>query len=60
MTEAWIRLVCPACEAQWEANPADLPPSGEPFDCHNCGARRSVSEFPRTEREFEILEQFSG
>ena len=60
MTEAWIQLTCPDCSEHWEANPADLPAPGDPFDCPACGERRSVSEFTRTGRDLEILEQFQA
>lgn len=58
MTEAWVQLTCPDCQKQWESNPSDLPAPGEAFECDHCGARRSVSEFMRTQRDFTILEQF--
>ena len=60
MREAWIRLECPECTETWEANPADLPAPGRSFTCKHCGATRSISEFPRTQRGFEILESFHG
>lgn len=60
MTEAWIQLLCPDCREHWEANPADLPAPGEPFECSACGERRSVSEFARTGRDLEIIEQFQA
>lgn len=58
MQEAWIQLHCPACDEQWEANPADLPEPGAEFTCGHCGETRSVVEFAKTQRDFEILEAF--
>jgi len=58
MTEAWIQLHCPECDNDWESSPSALPEPGEPFSCPDCGARRPVSEFTRTQRDFEILEEF--
>lgn len=58
MTEAWIQMVCPACSKDWEANPSALPEPGAQFDCPDCAEQRPVSEFTRTKRDFEIVEQF--
>lgn len=60
MTEAWIQLECPACGEQWEANPTDMPASGEEFTCTHCGDARHTAEFMRTTRSLEILEEFHG
>ncbi|MEF8852964.1 MAG: hypothetical protein V5A44_09765 [Haloarculaceae archaeon] len=58
MQEAWIQLQCPDCEAQWEANPADLPEPQATLTCEDCGETRRVSEFTKTARDFEILAEF--
>ena len=58
MQEAWIQIQCPACEEQWEANPADLPEPGDEFTCEYCEETRTVSEFAKTVRDFEILDNF--
>ncbi|WP_436931066.1 DUF7836 family putative zinc-binding protein [Halosimplex halobium] len=60
MQEAWIQLQCPECGEQWEANPADLPEPDAAFGCKDCEARRPLSEFTKTARDFEILEEFHG
>jgi hypothetical protein len=60
MQEAWIQLRCPACETQWEANPADLPAPQETMTCDSCGDTRRISEFTKTARDFEVLESFHG
>jgi len=38
----------------------DLPEPTVERDCAHCGAVRPISEFPKTARDFEILEQFHG
>lgn len=58
MVEAFVRLVCPECEKDWEANPSDLPGVRENFSCRSCHATRRLTEFMRTERDLEIVEQF--
>ena len=58
MPEAFVRLVCPACEEHWERSPSDLPAPNEPFTCTSCDAERPMSEFMRTARDLEIREQF--
>lgn len=57
MTEAWIQLQCPDCGKDWEEAPSSLPDPGESFECPDCGERRPASEFARTQRDFEILEE---
>jgi hypothetical protein len=56
MQEARIRLRCPDCEEQWEANPSDLPVSSDRLTCDGCGESRRVSEFAKTARSLEVLE----
>lgn len=58
MTEAWIQLLCPNCGKDWEENPSALPEAGNSFTCPDCEERRPVSEFTRTQRDFEILGDF--
>jgi len=58
MQEAWIQLQCPDCGEQWEANPADLPEPHRDFDCKDCEGTRPLSEFAKTTRDFEIIEEF--
>lgn len=58
MQEAWIQFLCPSCDEQWEANPADLPEPGAAYACEDCGDERPVAEFARTARDFEILASF--
>lgn len=58
MPEAWIQLQCPDCTEHWEENPADLPDPRDELTCEHCGGDRPVSEFTRTTRDFEILQQF--
>lgn len=60
MTEAWIQLTCPDCEKDWEESPSALPDPGAGFTCPDCAERRPLSEFTRTQRDFEIVEQFEG
>ncbi|WP_459192755.1 DUF7836 family putative zinc-binding protein [Halosimplex sp. J119] len=58
MQEAWIQLRCPDCDEQWEANPADLHSPDEAFTCEGCDGTRPLSEFTKTQRDFEILRDF--
>jgi len=58
MTEAWIQLTCPDCRKDWEANPSRLPNPGASFACPDCEAQHPLSEFTRTKRDFEIVDQF--
>lgn len=56
MQEAWIQLSCPACGKRWQENPVELPEPRESFACEHCGEARTVSEFAKTARDLEILE----
>lgn len=60
MQEAWVQLQCPDCTEQWEANPADLHRPDREFTCKDCGGTRPLSEFARTARDFEIIEEFNA
>ncbi|MFB6126310.1 MAG: hypothetical protein ABEJ79_03290 [Halolamina sp.] len=58
MVEAFVRLLCPECEKEWEGNPSDLPEVKQNFSCPSCHATRRLTEFMRTERDMEIVKQF--
>ncbi|WP_101297228.1 DUF7836 family putative zinc-binding protein [Halegenticoccus soli] len=58
MVEAFVRLLCPECGKEWEANPSDLPATRRNFSCPSCHATRRLTEFMRTERDLEIVRQF--
>lgn len=58
MVEAFVRLLCPECEKEWEGNPSDLPAVKENFSCPSCHATRRLTEFMRTERDMEIVKEF--
>jgi hypothetical protein len=58
MPEAYVQLFCPACEADWEERPNDLPAADEQFSCDQCRESRRTAEFMRTHRDLEILEEF--
>lgn len=55
--EAFVELVCPACEKHWEESPTELPAPNESFDCPDCGERRPLSEFARTDRDLDIVRE---
>lgn len=58
MVEAFVRLLCPDCSKDWEANPTELDEPRSEFTCPNCETTRRLAEFMRTERDLETLEQF--
>jgi ssDNA-binding Zn-finger/Zn-ribbon topoisomerase 1 len=58
MVEAFVRLVCPECNKEWEENPSELPNHRENFSCSACHATRRLAEFMRTERDLEAVKQF--
>jgi DNA-directed RNA polymerase subunit RPC12/RpoP len=58
MTEAYVALVCPACNEEWEENPSDLPEPDTQFACEHCTERRHLADFLRTSRDLEIVESF--
>ena len=60
MQEAWLQLQCPACSVAWEARVSDLSAPETQFACDDCGAERSLSEFMRTTRDLEVLQEFTG
>jgi len=58
MVEAFVRLVCPECDKDWEEAPTDLPGHRKNFSCPDCHATRRLAEFMRTERDLELVKQF--
>ncbi|MFB6255300.1 MAG: hypothetical protein ABEH58_00995 [Haloplanus sp.] len=58
MDEAYVRLLCPECNKNWEATPSDLPDHTRSYDCPTCHASRRLAEFMRTERDLELVKQF--
>jgi ssDNA-binding Zn-finger/Zn-ribbon topoisomerase 1 len=57
MEEAHVRLVCPECSKNWQAQPDELPEITANFHCPNCRATRRTSEFMRTEHDLRTLKQ---
>ncbi len=58
MVDAFVRLVCPECTKEWQANPAELQELRSNFSCPDCHATRRLTEFMRTERDLEAVKQF--
>jgi len=58
MVEAFVRLLCPECGKDWQAEPTSLPEHRENFTCSSCGATRRLAEFMRTERDLDAVKQF--
>lgn len=58
MVEAFVTLQCPECGKDWEETPTDLPSLKKNFSCPACHATRRLTEFMRTERDLEIVQQF--
>ena len=58
--DTFVELLCPECRKHWERDPNELPEPTERFVCPDCGAERDVSEFTRTETDFEVLERIQG
>ena len=59
MQEAWLQLQCPACSVSWEERVSDLSAPDTQFDCDDCGTERPLSEFMRTTRDLEVLQEFT-
>ncbi|MFC7059434.1 DUF7836 family putative zinc-binding protein [Halovenus salina] len=57
MEEAYVRLLCPECNKEWQELPGELPESHRVLHCPNCHASRRVSEFTRTEHDLKTLKQ---
>lgn len=60
MQTPWIPLQCPACDHTWENGPESLPEPGNDLSCVSCGTSRSVVEFVKTQRGWDILNDFHG
>jgi len=58
MVEAFVRLVCPECNKDWQETPTGLPEVRRNFSCPDCHATRRLTEFFRTERDMEAVQQF--
>ncbi len=59
MEETFVRLVCPACTKNWQRSPSKLPSHDAPFQCPDCGERRRMAEFARTERDLMTLKRLA-
>jgi predicted RNA-binding Zn-ribbon protein involved in translation (DUF1610 family) len=55
--EAFVELACPECGKHWEESLSELPDPKESFDCPDCGERRPLSEFARTNTDLEVLRE---
>ena len=53
--EAFVRLLCPECNKNWERSASDLPGHDANFSCPNCHASRLAAEFARTGRDLETM-----
>jgi len=58
MVDAFVRLVCPECGKAWQDSPADLPELRTNFSGPSCHATHRLTEFMRTERDLEAVQQF--
>ena len=58
MPEAFVQILCPKCEKDWQVTLDEVPEPGAEMTCDNCNTTRSVSEFTRTSRDFAILSEF--
>jgi len=57
MREAYVQLLCPACNKAWEDNPRELPAPDASYSCPSCRETRRTAEFMRTDRDLENLKQ---
>lgn len=55
MEEAYVRLLCPECEKDWESTSTDLPRHDTTFHCPNCHASYRLAAFTRTENDLQTL-----
>jgi DNA-directed RNA polymerase subunit RPC12/RpoP len=55
MHEAYVRLLCPECQKEWESTPSQLPDPRRTFHCPNCHNSRRLAEFMRTDRDLQTL-----
>jgi ssDNA-binding Zn-finger/Zn-ribbon topoisomerase 1 len=56
--ETYVRLLCPECGKTWQKSPSELPDPARTFHCPGCHASRRLSEFARTERDLQTLQNF--
>jgi len=57
MEEAYVRLVCPECQKDWQSTPSELPTHDTTYHCPNCHASRRLAEFTRTDRDLQTLKE---
>jgi DNA-directed RNA polymerase subunit RPC12/RpoP len=55
--ETFVELGCAACEKHRERSPTELPAPNDSFDCPDCGERRPLSGFARTDRDVQIVRE---
>lgn len=55
--DTFVQLDCPACEKAWERDPNELPEPDTSFTCPDCDERAPLSEFARTQRDLEVIEE---
>ncbi|MFB6111458.1 MAG: hypothetical protein ABEJ35_02865 [Halobacteriaceae archaeon] len=60
VTEAEVRLLCPACTKAWQERPRELPSHTEEFRCPDCDETRKTSEFARTETDLKTLKRLQS
>jgi len=59
MNEAYVRLLCPECDKEWESTPNALPAVDSVFHCPNCHNSRRLAEFARTNRDLETMQSLA-
>jgi len=59
MEEAYVRLLCPECQKDWESTPSSLPGHTNTYHCPNCHASRRLAEFMRTEHDLQTLKRLT-
>ena len=57
MAQAYVQLVCPNCDKDWEKAPTDLPKPDATFSCPDCAESYTLVEFARTKRDVETMRQ---
>jgi len=57
MEEAYVRLLCPECQKDWQSTAGDLPAHDTLYHCPNCHASRRLAEFTRTDRDLQTLKE---
>lgn len=58
--EAYVQLLCPECNRDWEMTPSELPEVDENYSCPDCHATRRLAEFARTNRDLENLKRLKS